>query len=239
VLVEKPAATSAAEARRLADLAQSMGRSLCPVHQFPFQGGVRRIVRELPKLGRLVSVTHTVASAGGTARSESERRTLLLDILPHALALFRALLGPNLADAIWTVVTATADDLEVASEHGGTRLVANFSLRARPTRNELVVIGTAATARADLFHGFSTLEAGTVSRRAKILAPFRSGAGLLAHAAANLIGRAAGGESAYPGLLPLVRAFYASVQGGARVPIALDELVAIATAVEQIAGQRS
>lgn len=234
VLVEKPAARSAEEARALADLARRSGRVLAPVHQFPFQDGFLRIARDRPRLGRLVSVAHVVASAGGAGLPEAERRTLLVDMLPHALSLFRALLGPGLDAVDWNAAAANAEALEVAGIHAGTRLRVAFSLTARPTRNELIVTGTEATARADLFHGFTTVEAGNVSRAAKILAPFRTGAGLLLHAAANLARRAASGEPAYPGLLPLIRAFYASVRTEASPPIDLPELVEIAAASDEI-----
>jgi predicted dehydrogenase len=237
VLVEKPAALSAVEARELADLARRAGRVVSPVHQFPFQHGFRRVVRDLPRLGRLLTVTHVVASAGGVGLPEAERRTFLVDILPHALSLFRALLGPGLESAGWQVVAATADDLEVTGVHAATRVSVAFSLTARPTRNELIVTGTEATARADLFHGFATVEAGDVSRTSKILTPFRTGAGLLVHATANLLRRAAGWEPAYPGLLALIRGFYASVRAGAEPPVSLDELLEVAAAAEAIAGR--
>ncbi len=237
VLVEKPAATSAAEARRLAELAERSGRVLCPVHQFPFQPGVVWLRQGLARLGGLVRVTHVIASAGGDGLSEAGRRTLLRDLLPHPLSLFRALLGAGLdGGADWSILSATHDDLEIAGMRNGTRLTAVLSLRARPPRNELIVLGTKATARADLFHGFATVEEGGVSRASKVLAPFRRGAGLLGAATANLLRRAARREPAYPGLLALIRGFYASVRDGAAPPVSRDELVEAAVALERIAG---
>jgi predicted dehydrogenase len=236
VLVEKPAATSAAEARRLAELADRYGRVLCPVHQFPFQPGVVGLRQGLARLGDVVRVTHVLASAGGDGLSEARRRTLLLDLLPHPLSLFRALLGAAGLDggAGWSVLAKTHDDLEISGVRNGTRLTAVLSLRARPPRNELIVLGTKATARADLFHGFATVEEGGESRAAKILAPFRRGAGLLRAATTNLFRRSAGWEPAYPGLLTLIRAFYASVREGAAPPVSRDELVEIAATLERI-----
>jgi predicted dehydrogenase len=235
VLVEKPAAPSAAEARRLTDLAERSGLLLCPVHQFPFQRGVARLRLRLAELGDLVRVTHLLASAGGEGLPEAGRRALLQELLPHPLSLFRALLGPDPeGGAGWSVLQRTRDDLEIAATRNGTRLTAVLSLRARPTRNELVVLGTKASARADLFHGFATVERAGVTRTAKVLAPFRRGALLLGAAGANLLRRAAQWEPAYPGLLALIRGFYASVREGAPAPVGRDELLEVAGAIERM-----
>src|SRR5580765_2739272 len=50
-LVEKPFARNADETVRLLGLAESRGMIVCPVHQFLFQEGVRRIFKWLPSLG--------------------------------------------------------------------------------------------------------------------------------------------------------------------------------------------
>lgn len=232
VLVEKPAACSEQAARRLVDLARLSGRALCPVHQLPFQPGFQRLLRAHARLGRLVSVAHVVASAGGQGRPQAERRQLLADLAPHTLSLFRALLGPRCGDAGWHVARSSADDLEFAAQCGETSLRASFSLRARPTRNQLAVSGSGASARVDLFHGFATFETGRPSRASKLAAPFQAGAGLLARAGANLLRRVLAREPAFPGLLALVGRFYAAVEQGRLPPIEAEELVESVRLVE-------
>src|SRR5206468_2798467 len=89
VLVEKPAAVTEKEAVALVDLARQKDRRLCPVHQLPFQRGFARLVADLPRLGELLRAEYVVRSAGGVGRTRDERRELLLEILPHAVSLFR------------------------------------------------------------------------------------------------------------------------------------------------------
>ncbi len=234
VLVEKPAAAGAAAARRLVDLAQRAGRTLCPVHQFPFQAGMKRLLRDLPRLGGVVHATHVVASTGGEGLSALDRRMLLADITPHALSLFRGVLGAGVDAADWRVMQATADMLDLTAFHADARLSVLYSLDARPIRNELIVCGTRATARADLFHGFAAIETGRPSRLAKLLAPFRASGGVAVRASANLLRRTVAREAAYPGLLALVRGFYASLRDGGPPPVSGEELVASSELVERI-----
>src|ERR671934_1302582 len=100
VLVEKPLAESSMETRRLVRLAAERDVLLNPVHQFPFQHGVRRVRERATRLGRLVELSFVAHSAGGTGKTAEERRAILFEILPHPLSLFRALNG-TLADVSW------------------------------------------------------------------------------------------------------------------------------------------
>jgi predicted dehydrogenase len=232
VLVEKPLAASADDVRRLAHLAEGSHLRLAAVHQMPFQDGFVDVRRSLSRLGALVRIAYTAATAGGVGRSASERRALLIEILPHPVSLFRALLGgsaPNL-----DLLSFTDDDLELAGDHAGARLAVSVSLRARPTRHELLVSGTGGTALVDLFHGFGTVDRAAVSRVSKALGPFRSSARLMAAAAANLARRALRQEPAYPGLRPLIEAFYGSVRGEASPPVSTEEMVEAALLMERV-----
>lgn len=237
VLVEKPLATSAADARRLVDLARARGLLLSPVHQLPFQRGVRRIVRERARLGELVRLAYVTCSAGGDGLAPEGRRALLLEILPHPLSLFRALLGTGPAPQAWTQLDFTCDELALSASDGRTRLDLAISLRARPRRNELTVTGSAASAHADLFHGFATFESGAASRADKLTAPFRQGAARLAAAAANLAWRGLRREPAYPGLPELIAAFYAAVRAGGPPPVTPEETIETAALIEHVAGR--
>ena len=233
VLVEKPAAQSQAEASLLLQAAERRGVLICPVHQFGFQHGFRRVLRERSRLGGLVALRGSVASAGGEGRPAAERREILLGMVPHFLSLFRALSGP-LAPDRWQILAATDDDLEIAARTQGLSLALSLSLRGRPRRNELLVMGTQASARVDLYHGFATFQGGSVSRVAKALAPFREAGGLAAAAGANLLGRLVRRESAFPGLRELVRAFHRSVADGGAPPLSSDELLESAAVLERL-----
>jgi len=232
VLVEKPAAVSRAEAQALADLARPRALLLCPVHQFPFQRGVARTVAGLSRLGPLVRAEYVVRSAGGTGRTPAERRALVLEILPHPVSLFRAVLGRGEGAASWEVVAAGDDELELRGSRAGVRLRIDIALHARPTRNELVLTGAAGSARADLFHGYAVFETGGTSRAAKAAAPLRAGTRLLWAAGSNLARRAFEREPAFPGLRELIRRFYASVVDGSPSPVDPEEMVEAAAAIE-------
>jgi predicted dehydrogenase len=231
VLVEKPAALSGTEARHLADLARQGGLLLSPVHQFPFQRGFRALMAHRQRLGEILRIALTVATAGGEGRGDSERRALLLEILPHGLSLLRALLGPGVAAELAPVVS-TSHELELAGRHGPVGISIVVTLRGRPTRNELALTGTAASAVVDLFHGYSVFETGGASRGDKLLRPFRRGLGLVAGAAGNLVVRAIAGEPAFPGLRPLIAAFYVAVREGGPAPVGAEELVETSEALE-------
>jgi len=234
VLVEKPAARSAAAARRLVEVAAQRNVRLCAVHQFGFQRGFRELLARRDRLGAIVRIAGVVCTAGGAGGSDLERREILLGITPHFLSLFRILAGP-VGALSWQVLVSTPDDLELSARQADTQLSLSLSVRGRPPRNELVVVGTQATARLDLFHGYCVFEHRQGSRRDKVLAPFRLGAGVIAGAALNLAERALRAEPAFPGLRELIAAFYRSVRDGGDPPIPTDELLESAALFERVA----
>lgn len=236
VLCEKPLAATRVETEYLLAVARRHDRRVCAVHQFGFQWGVRRLRADLPRLGDLVEVSYTTCSAGGAGRPDEARRAVLLEILPHPVALFLGLLGPAAGRLDWQVDQATADDLALSARLADTRLRVAISLRGRPTRNELSVVGTRGTATADLFHGYRVFEPGGVGRLRKVLLPFARSARVLAAAGGNLLGRAARREPAYPGLRELIAAFHAAVAGRGPVPVGPDELLAVAALIDRVRG---
>jgi hypothetical protein len=207
---------------------------LSPVHQFPFQRGMRLLRERLDRVGDLVELAFTTSSAGGSGRDAADRRALLFEILPHPLSLFRAVLRRPVRGVDWRVVASTDDDLDVGGTCDGVLLRARISLRGRPTRNELTVVGERGTAHVDLFHGFSVVESRAPSRRSKLVQPFARGQKLVAAAAANLAVRAVRSEPAYPGLRELIAAFYLGVRSNGRAPIADDEAVEVAEIVDRL-----
>jgi predicted dehydrogenase len=234
VLVEKPAAASRSEAARLVGLAREKGVRVCPVHQLPFQRGVARVAADASRLGELLRAEYVVRSAGGEGRAPEARRALVAGMLPHPLSLFRKVLGRAVAVHTWDVIASGEDELELAASDRGLRLRVDIGLRARPTRHELIVTGSRATARADLFHGYAVIDAGGPSRMAKATAPLRAGTRLLWTAGANLARRALQREPAFPGLRELIRRFYASIAQDTPPPIDPDEIVEAAALIERV-----
>ena len=234
VLVEKPLASSLAETEELVALANARELALNPVHQFPFQPGFRRVLERRSELGDLVHVAYRTCSAGGEGRSREEGRAILVEILSHPVSLFCQLLGEGFDPAALEIVRNCDQDLDLTGMLGGVRLDVSVSLRGRPTCNELSVVGTRATALADLFHGYALVEGGGVSRTTKAVRPFRLGAQLVTHAGANLAARGFRREPAYPGLRELVRRFHAAAVTGSQPPVSNRETLAAARLIDHV-----
>jgi predicted dehydrogenase len=188
----------------------------------------------MPELGDVVAVEYRMCSAGGDGKPPEERRTVLLEILPHPHSLMRALLGDRYAPEALEATTVTADDLVLAGRAGGIRVAVTMSLRGRPPRNELHVTATRGSAMADLFHGYCVVETGSATRAAKAMRPLVHGARVFAAASANLARRAARREPAYPGLRPLLAATYAAARGEGPPPVEPDELLGSVALIERV-----
>ena len=232
-IVEKPVARTGEDARRLVDMAGKLRLVLCPVHQFAFQTGFGRVLAQRDRLGELVRVEGAVCTAGGADLGPLERREVVLGVVPHFVSLFRALVGP-ISAMTWHVDGLTADDLALVTHAGLTQISLFVSLRGRPPRNELLVIGTERSARVDLFHGHYAWERGGLGRGAKAAAPFRRGAESVSRAALNLAARALGREPAFPGLRALIAAAYRSVRQGGPPPVPPQEIVEAAELIERL-----
>ena len=232
-IVEKPVARTAEEARRLVDHASKLQLVLCPVHQFAFQRGFGRVLARRDRLGEIVRIEAAVCTAGGSGLEPPERREIVIGILPHFVSLFRALVGP-VSVVSWHVLASTSDDLALVTRAGFTQISLFASLRGRPPRNELLVVGSERTARIDLFHGYCVWETGGLTRTAKAAAPFRRGAASLSMAALNLAGRALRREPAFPGLRALIASAYRVVRHGGAPPVPPEEIVEAAELMERV-----
>lgn len=227
VLAEKPLAPSLDETEGILDAARRAGVIVNPVHQFPFQRGVRNLLERQDELGDLVRVVYRTSSAGGIGRSDAGRAALLREILPHPASLFHRFV-PGF-DPLELDVHVQADDLVACGRHGTTYLDAFITLRGRPPCNELQITGTRASALADLFHGYSILDRVPTTGPGKAVRPFAFGTRVFAGAAANGLRRVARAEPAYPGLRELVQAFYAAVlDRGSPPPVSASEILAAA-----------
>ncbi|MEP6767213.1 MAG: Gfo/Idh/MocA family oxidoreductase [Acidobacteriota bacterium] len=234
VLVEKPLAASAEEAKRLLDLASRRTLTLSAVHQFPFQRGARLVAGQRARLGEIVHLDFLLCSAGGQGLSPSESRETLLAMLPHPVSLFRLLAGEMPQASAWTILPAGPEEISLSCASAGLHLGIFLSLRGRPTRCRLEATGTEATAHLDLFHGFSLIERRQPSRLSKAGAPFRFGIDLLGTAAANLSRRALAREPAYPGLRELIRVFYLAIAGRAAPPVPAEEILDAAGLADRV-----
>jgi len=230
VLSEKPLTDDAASTERLLDLADTRGVRLCPVHQMPFQDGLRRLRDELASIGDLLHIEFTACTAGASTKGGADHDLLIADVLPHPFSLLWALGAGSVAALDWTLLHPRAGEMRAVGVAGRTAVSLAISTHGRPTSNKLRVIGERGTFDADLYHGFSVLSRGRVSRSGKVLQPFADAADTIARAGANLASRAMNQEPAYPGLTALVGAFYAAVRGETATPFSRNEVLDIAEA---------
>lgn len=236
VLVEKPMTSDCAETGRLYALATEHGVLLCPVHQFPFQRGVRRALAESDRSGQLRHCEATFCSAGGVGRSAGELDAIVAEILPHPLSLMQLFVPGSLREEGWVVSRPARGEFRAMLTARGVCFSILISMHSRPTASALRLLGTAGTIHIDLFHGFCVVEPGAVSRWRKILHPFDLSARTLVTAARNLATRAATAEPAYPGLRPLIESFYAAISAGTQSPIRREDAVEVAVVRDFLTG---
>jgi predicted dehydrogenase len=234
VICEKPLAETAAETAELYDMAAENERLLCPVHQYLFQHGVMRVMRNLPSLGELTAVTSTISSAGADGGDEAARDRLSIDTLAHPLSLAARIVPGGLAGVEWSVTRASPGEMQAIGTQGAISLAMQVSTRGRPTVSSLRVTGDRRTAEVDLFHGFVSFDEVEISRRGKIVHPFTSSARTLGAASVNLARRAARREPAFPGLRELVRRCYVAVGSNQPAPITRNEALDVAAARDAI-----
>jgi predicted dehydrogenase len=235
VICEKPLAETAAGTAELYAMASERERLLCPVHQYLFQDGVIRVMRDLSSLGQLTSVSSVISSAGADGGDDAARDRLSIDTLAHPLSLAARIVPGGLAGVEWSVTRASPGELQAIGTQSVLSLSIQVSTRGRPTVSSLRVTGDRQTAEVDLFHGFVSFDEVELSRQGKIVHPFTSSARALAAATMNLARRAARRESAFPGLRELVRRFYAAVRSNEPAPIGRDESLDVAAARDAIA----
>jgi len=238
VIIEKPLTPRAVEAEILFNRAESRGVTICPVHQFLFQDGVRHAEASLPRIGRLVHLQGAFCSAGGIGQSNEQLDAIAADILPHPLSLMQVFLPAGLPESGWEISRPGGGELRVSNttqdgttqdgEVSGVSLSIFVSMKVRPTICSFRIFGADGTIHLDLFHGYAVIEPGGVSRLRKMIHPFDLAVRTLSAAAANLGRRIIQWQPAYPGLERLVAAFYQAVRTGAEPPITRADAMAVA-----------
>jgi len=233
VIVEKPLAPDAASTAELLSAATERRLLVVPVHQFLFQPGIRRLVAGRDGFGPLVRCVFEAATAGAE-RSNLDPDTLVADILPHPLALFSRFTSEGLSGLEWVSIRPAPGELRALAETDGTTFEIVISTRGRPTRATLDIVGTTASAHADLFHGFAVTEHSSGTRLSKLSRPFSLAGATLGRAGSNLTRRALTREVAYPGLRELVRTAHEAIRTGSAPPIDVDETMGVALARDAI-----
>jgi len=228
VLVEKPMTSNCQQTEQLYQLASEHRVLLCPVHQFSFQRGVQKALASLNRIGQLRHFEAIFCSAGGGAKTGEDLDEIVADILPHPLSLMQIFAPGSLRETNWGVHHPEAGELRAILNAREISSSIFISMSARPTKAAFRVVGTTGTIHLDLFHGFSVVEAGVVSRWRKILRPFDLSVRTFAGAGMNIVQRTFTREPAYPGLRTLIRNFYAAISCASNPPIQSSDAIEIA-----------
>ncbi|AVT32032.1 hypothetical protein C6361_24020 [Plantactinospora sp. BC1] len=144
VLVEKPLATSTAEAVALAELADRLGRVLMVGHTFLFSPRVRWIFRRLTTTG--IGQLHYLMSSRLNLGPHRDDASVVWDLAPHDVAIVLRLLGETpvtVSANARSVVTAGIPDVAFVDLTFPSGVIASLAvswLAPRKVRN-LVIVG--------------------------------------------------------------------------------------------------
>lgn len=228
LLVEKPMAPDAEITGRLLRSSENKGLLLVPVHQFAFQDGVLNAQAALPGWGKLLHFDAVFCSAGAAGLAGEQLDDLMADILPHPLSLLDRFSPGVLDEMEWASVTAGPGEWRITGSAREMSASILISLHGRPTEASLRLTGANGTVRLDLFHGFSVVEPGGVSRTLKIAHPFQLAAQTFWTAGQNLAGRLVRNAPAYPGLHRLIGLFYDAVEHRSAAPFSPCQVLQLA-----------
>ena len=240
VYVEKPFATSSADARALIDLAAARRRLVCAGHQLLLDPAFAQLMARAPELGALVQADSHFAfrPSGATARGgASALAQQLIDILPHPLYALVAVLeryGPPGAAVGIAWAHGGPTDLQAILTAGDLVGRLSVSLRARPIASTVTLTGTRAAFTADLVRSI-VVGAGNPGTEAleKVLNPCVEGLQLVSRTVGSVARRLRSGVS-YPGLRELIGAFYRAAANGAPPPIEPRHLLRVTELFEAL-----
>ena len=228
VVIEKPVAPSVVETELILKKAASRSLLVCAVHQFIFQEGVQKAKKSLAQIGKLLHVRSTICSAGAEGYSERKQGMIAADILPHPLSLMQYFIPCGISDKDWVIVMSKHGEFHAFYTLDEITASVFISMNTRPTECTLQILGSEGRITLDLFHGYAYIESGKVSRMRKIAHPFSLSASIFINAALNLGRRIVHRELAYPGLTPLIGAFYRAIQTHSDCPVSYEDIIAVA-----------
>ena len=239
IYVEKPFVESPEEAETLFGLARERGLLICSGHQLIRDRAFQMLMQRAPELGPVTLVDSCFAfrppqldpyQAAGSALARQ-----LLDILPHPLYVLVAALERFGRGIEIMHVSATPTALYAQLRAGEVTGRLAVSLRVRPVASTLTIAGANGSLTADFVRGIllGAANEGT-SPIEKIVNPFVEAAQLAWRSTTSLVGRVIQGAD-YPGLVELLRDFYAAAAGGGGSPVSVDHLRRVTVVYEQLA----
>jgi predicted dehydrogenase/nucleoside-diphosphate-sugar epimerase len=244
VYIEKPVASTTAEADEILNLAAARGLSVCAGHQLLFEEPARVADALLPALGRLVHVesyfSFRTVRRGPGGRAPLRADLQLLDILPHPVYLLLHFLeaastAPVTLGGLEMGNTGTVHALLRRGDATG-HLIA--TLEGRPIESYVRLVGTNGSIQADFVRGtVQRLFGPGTSGIDKLLASYRIAFQTVTGTTSALSRRLFRRQRNYPGLAELFEAFYRSIQEGQRPPVSADSIRETVRVCETVAGR--
>ena len=241
VYVEKPFALTAGDAAGLIQAARARRRLVCAGHQLLRDTAFEKLIARLPELGTAVQVDshfafRPVGTSGGRAGAHALAEQAI-DILPHPLYTLIDVLervGGRGTPVEVTWATAGPSDLQAVLQAGDVIGRLSVSLRARPVASYVTVMGANGSLTCDFVRStlVGTANPGTEALE-KILNPVIEGLQLTSRTAVSLGRRLRSGVN-YPGLQPLIEAFYRAVAREDPSPISPGHLMQVTEVFEQL-----
>jgi predicted dehydrogenase/nucleoside-diphosphate-sugar epimerase len=250
VLIEKPIAEDADEARKLGALAKQKGLTASVNHSLLYDPQVKRALDAVAAgaLGQVVSVDILRGSeyppyeGGPLPPWYRDAGYPFRDIGVHCLYLMQALLGPiEGVDAEWS---SLGGDPNLAFDEWRTmvrcaRGLGQFQLtyNTRPMQSQLIIHGTKSVLRVDLFAMYHGKKSNTPLPKAaeRLVNAFVDSIGPMIDVPINVWKFVRKEVQAYQGLRDLVTEFYRRLAAGEPPPVAVDDAAQVVQWVEKVA----
>jgi nucleoside-diphosphate-sugar epimerase/predicted dehydrogenase len=250
VLIEKPIAEDADEARAIGALAAKKGLTASVNHSLLFDPQVKKALDMVAAgaLGEVVSVDILRGSeyppyeGGPLPPWYRDAGYPFRDIGVHCLYLMQALLGPiQGVDAEWS---SLGGDPNLAFDEWRTlvrckRGLGQFQLtyNTRPMQSQLIIHGTKSVLRVDLFAMFHGKRSNTPLPKAaeRLVNAFVDSIGPMIDVPINVWKFVRKEVQAYQGLRDLVTEFYRRLAAGEPPPVSVDDAAQVVQWVEKVA----
>jgi len=250
VLIEKPIAEDADEARAIGALAAKKGLTASVNHSLLYDPQVKKALDAVASgaLGEVVSVDILRGSeyppyeGGALPPWYRDAGYPFRDIGVHCLYLMQALLGPiEGVDAEWS---SLGGDPNLAFDEWRTlvrckRGLGQFQLtyNTRPMQSQLIIHGTKSVLRVDLFAMFHGKRTNTPLPKAaeRLVNAFVDSIGPMIDVPINVWKFVRKEVQAYQGLRDLVTEFYRRLAAGEPPPVAVEDAAQVVSWVEKVA----
>jgi len=250
VLIEKPLAVDIADCRKIVEKAREKGLQACVDHSLLYDPQVERALEMVRqgKLGKIVSVDILRSSlyppfpAGPLPPQYRTAGYPFRDLGVHALYLFEAFLGPiQNVQAEWS---SLGGDPNLAFDEWRAQVrcrdgMGQFQLswNVRPLQNQIIIQGTKAVLRLDIFLMFSSQRKSTPLPKPveRMMNVYSDSLPPLFEAPRNAFRFITGKIRQYHGVQSLIAAFYQSLTDGTPNPVPAEDAIAVVDWTEKVA----